>query len=381
MERLHLGGGSRYSSLEASIHTCRYLLAKAFVKDKRVLDIACGEGYGSHLLKRWGADSVVGVDISEDAISIATQSFAKEGVSFQVANVDVPLKLGRKKFDLIVSLETIEHVDDTEFFLNNIKNNLAKGGNVIMSCPNDHWYYKGGGGNRFHKRRYSFQEFKAVTTKILGEPSYWSVGTFAIGYGVISEAVVDETVTSADQISMLNAREIEIAHFVPMQSETAVEAHDCAFYVGVWGPVAAPLAVYCGYPVSMDVAANIPLNEPKYTGISTAALSDALPDSVDNKLIKLNDATGNSSETSSRPEDFIKIRDLSFQVKSLQNQKDILEKMVFIKEAQIGDLKKICEQNAGYYRVAKYKMKKLALVVWPYIPSRMRVVVKKMLGR
>lgn len=377
MERLHLGQGSRYSSLEASIHTCRYLLAKPFVKGKRVLDVACGEGYGSHLLKQWGADSVVGVDISVDAIEIATQSFKTEGVTFQVENVNLPLKLGRKKFDLIVSLETIEHVDDVEFFLNNIKNNLVKGGNVIISCPNDYWYYKDGGGNPFHKRRYSFEEFKALSTKILGEPSYWSVGTFAIGYGVIPETIVDATLVSSDQISMLEGQEIDAAHFVPMQSETAVEEHDCAFYVGVWGPVAAPSIVYCGYPVSMDVAAKIPFNVAKKANESIISTLEARSEQVENGSTEWS----NKLNMPSRAEDIATIRDLSFQIKGLQNQNDILEAVLVVKQARIQDLEARCEKISSYYRSARSKLKKCAKVVWPYLPLRVRVTIKKIIGR
>ena len=73
---------TKYNTAEAAIHLDRYLTAKQFVTGKHVLDIACGEGYGSKLMKDWGAASVVGVDISSEALQIANQMFAEEGITF-----------------------------------------------------------------------------------------------------------------------------------------------------------------------------------------------------------------------------------------------------------------------------------------------------------
>lgn len=55
IERLDFGEGANYNAIEASIHLGRYALARSVVRGRRVLDAACGEGYGSTLLKKWGA--------------------------------------------------------------------------------------------------------------------------------------------------------------------------------------------------------------------------------------------------------------------------------------------------------------------------------------
>ena len=73
MERLDFSSATKYSSIEVSIHLCRYLNAKNYCQDKKVLDVACGEGYGSALIKRWGARKVVGIDCSEEAIKKASE--------------------------------------------------------------------------------------------------------------------------------------------------------------------------------------------------------------------------------------------------------------------------------------------------------------------
>ena len=65
IERLDISEKNKYSATEASIHLTRYLTAKKFIQGKTVLDIACGEGYGSYLMKKWGAKTVQGVDIDQ----------------------------------------------------------------------------------------------------------------------------------------------------------------------------------------------------------------------------------------------------------------------------------------------------------------------------
>ena len=67
-------------------HWHRYVFAQDFVAGKRVLDLACGEGYGADLLART-ASSVVGVDISEAAIAHARARYDRPGLSLRLATV------------------------------------------------------------------------------------------------------------------------------------------------------------------------------------------------------------------------------------------------------------------------------------------------------
>ena len=76
IERLTFDGSAPYSALEAAIHLNRYLVVRGLCRGRRVLDIACGEGYGSFLMTDvWGASSVAGVDISHEAIDNARRLF------------------------------------------------------------------------------------------------------------------------------------------------------------------------------------------------------------------------------------------------------------------------------------------------------------------
>jgi len=103
-----------YESMLAAEHLSRYWLVRDFCKGKRVLDLACGEGYGSWLLKKWGAETVIGIDISEEAISNSNQNFGGDGIFFKSGDgCDLDRTLNANdKFDLIVCFETMEHVPD-----------------------------------------------------------------------------------------------------------------------------------------------------------------------------------------------------------------------------------------------------------------------------
>ena len=165
MERLDFTGNMKYNAEEAAIHLGRYLLAKPYVKGKRVLDAACGEGYGSRLMKDWGASEVIGIDISEEGIEKAKKLFSEDNLHFLVHAVEM-LPFSNDSFDLVISLETIEHLDKPEAFLKEITRVLKPGGTVIMSCPNDAYYARMDENyiNPYHKKRYSLS--KAIVTMI-----------------------------------------------------------------------------------------------------------------------------------------------------------------------------------------------------------------------
>src|SRR3989344_1791927 len=98
-------------------HIERYLFASDFVVGKKVLDIACGSGYGSDFLLKKGAASVTGVDVSAQAVDHAQQNYKSEHLSFVV--FDAEKYLSEEKYDIIVSFETIEHVSDFKKVLHN----------------------------------------------------------------------------------------------------------------------------------------------------------------------------------------------------------------------------------------------------------------------
>ncbi len=114
-------------------HLTRYRFAGRFCRESDVLDIACGVGYGAALLRSHGALTVLGVDISEDAIAYARSRYTRAGVSFQRDDA-FRFEPGRT-FSAVVSLGTIEHLDDPTTFVRRARSWLEPGGRFIASVP------------------------------------------------------------------------------------------------------------------------------------------------------------------------------------------------------------------------------------------------------
>jgi 2-polyprenyl-3-methyl-5-hydroxy-6-metoxy-1,4-benzoquinol methylase len=93
-------------------HFCAYNFAKDFVKGKEVLDIGCGEGYGSSFMAGY-AKKVLGIDYNETVIDYARDKYSKPGLNFLVLDIN-NLDTLDKKFDVICSFQNIEHIRDTE---------------------------------------------------------------------------------------------------------------------------------------------------------------------------------------------------------------------------------------------------------------------------
>jgi len=116
------------------LHAERYQFAAKFVRDGRVLDCACGVGYGSEILAQasTGTQAVTGVDIDPAAIEYAKRNYAAERIEFHCAD---GIRFDSAPFNTIVSFETIEHVPDPEALIDNFTRLLAPGGTLIASVP------------------------------------------------------------------------------------------------------------------------------------------------------------------------------------------------------------------------------------------------------
>jgi SAM-dependent methyltransferase len=116
-------------------HWHRYHFASRWVRGKRVLDVACGEGYGSALLAR-SAAHVTGVDIAQPAIDHARATYAgMANLRFERASC-TELPLPDASIDVAVTFETIEHITAQERFLDELARVLKPDGVLVLSCPN-----------------------------------------------------------------------------------------------------------------------------------------------------------------------------------------------------------------------------------------------------
>ncbi len=140
-------------------HWHRYFLACEQARGKRVLDVASGEGYGSHLLASV-AETVVGVDISAEAVAHASVKYGKENLQYIAAScTEIPLP--DASFDYIVSFETIEHIDEAAqtAFLREVNRLLKPDGVFLISSPNRPEYSeKKGYQNEFHVKELDKEE-------------------------------------------------------------------------------------------------------------------------------------------------------------------------------------------------------------------------------
>lgn len=139
-------------------HYHRYAMVLDVVKEKVVLDVACGEGYGSFLMAGV-ALSVEGVDISEEAIHHASSKYEKPSLRFSLGSA-IHLEFPDDSFDVVVSFETIEHLAEQEAMLSEIRRVLRPRGVLVISSPNRPIYSEESGEhNEFHVKELDFEEF------------------------------------------------------------------------------------------------------------------------------------------------------------------------------------------------------------------------------
>jgi SAM-dependent methyltransferase len=142
-------------------HIHRYVFARELVAHKRVLDAACGEGYGSALLAG-AAQSVTGVDLSEEAVRHARGRYRAANLAFRQADC-LELPFDDAEFDCIVSFETLEHLEDHEALLREFRRVLEPGGFLLLSSPDKAVYTdRLQNRNEFHLRELYRGELEAL---------------------------------------------------------------------------------------------------------------------------------------------------------------------------------------------------------------------------
>lgn len=144
-------------------HLHRYSLARFFIKDKIVLDIASGEGYGSYLMAK-SAKKVIGVDIDQEAIDLSSTKYKNENLSFLRGSTDL-IPLDDNSVDVLISFETIEHHDKHHEMFIEIKRVLKPDGILIMSSPDKKYYSDLNKNNPFHVKELYLAEFTNLSNE------------------------------------------------------------------------------------------------------------------------------------------------------------------------------------------------------------------------
>jgi GT2 family glycosyltransferase/2-polyprenyl-3-methyl-5-hydroxy-6-metoxy-1,4-benzoquinol methylase len=180
-------------------HLHRYHAAKELVKGKVVLDIACGEGYGSDILSM-NAERVIGVDIDADTIEHAKNKYIKNNLQFLTGSTD-NIPVAENSVDIVVSYETIEHINEESQtkFLDEIKRVLKDDGILIISTPDktnytDRYAHK----NEFHLKEFEKEEFVSFLSNYFNHTS-----CFLQGYEII-DAITESSPDDVKDLYVVN---------------------------------------------------------------------------------------------------------------------------------------------------------------------------------
>lgn len=134
-------------------HLIRYSIATKYAKVNKILDVACGTGYGLAMMGNLG-NQLFGADISEEAINCTREILDKKINFTEMALIDFEKTkisdIFQDKMDLITSFETIEHLADPNLFLKGITEILSDTGKFIYSIPLAN-------PSKYHKVVYTFE--------------------------------------------------------------------------------------------------------------------------------------------------------------------------------------------------------------------------------
>lgn len=161
--------GKKYDYWMKLEHAGRYEFAKNFIsenlKNSNIADISCATGYGAELLASVCAH-VDGYDLRSEYLAKAQKRKIKNASFYQIDfNKEV---LKNRKYDAVISFETIEHIENTDNFLKSMQNIVKKNGFLIISVPNPKYEQLDENGNiiyKYHKHIFSKEQIIILLTK------------------------------------------------------------------------------------------------------------------------------------------------------------------------------------------------------------------------
>ncbi len=156
-------------------HSERYRSFRHLYPGRKVLDAACGVGYGSFYIRTQGAAEVTGLDIDHGALEYARTHYKDEKLEFMRGDC-TKLPFQDNSFDVIVSFETLEHISNAGAVVAEFARCLKPGGTLLASTPNRLTFSMNEAvkeENPFHVNEMTIAEFRALIGCHLTVASVW----------------------------------------------------------------------------------------------------------------------------------------------------------------------------------------------------------------
>ena len=142
-----------------AMHAASYAFAEPLCTGKKVLDFGCGSGYGTHRISGLAREAY-GVDVAADAVLYAKTRYHNENLHFLQIDPQSPLPLAAGSFDVVLSFQVIEHVNDDDAYLSEARRLLKPGGTLVLITPDRRNRLLPGQKpwNRWHLREYGMTQ-------------------------------------------------------------------------------------------------------------------------------------------------------------------------------------------------------------------------------
>lgn len=207
------------------LHAASYSFAESYCAGARVIDLGCGSGYGAARIAKV-ARTLVGVDVSSDAVTFANARYKSPNLSFERIEPDAPLPFEDREFDVALSFQVIEHVSDDEHYLKEAFRVLKPGGVLLLITPDRRYRLLPAQKpwNRWHLREYSMRtlsklvcrRFQIERSLRMGAP--WSIANIEIRrYRLIKWLTLPITLPFVPE--MLRRRGLDLIHALRPQQE------------------------------------------------------------------------------------------------------------------------------------------------------------------
>lgn len=131
---------------------------KHYIKDKsnlNILEVGSGTGGNIKLLKKYGNLDLI--ECNDEAIKLTKENYKITPTKYKLPDTNLNLE---KKYDVIVMLDVIEHIENDKEILNNLKPFLNDNGIFLMTVPAYQWLWSNHDIKHYHKRRYTIKSFK-----------------------------------------------------------------------------------------------------------------------------------------------------------------------------------------------------------------------------